>query len=130
MASDHSIHALFSLSLEDAVAKFIELRADFLKNKEKRVQEERDRIDMFAHDVRAGVAGVRKFHPLYRAHSISTKLLPLWHRYNMHPYFPLVMRKLPECLVGVSDPHLDELEDVLRREQAIALESVQNETLN
>jgi hypothetical protein len=42
MASDHSMHALFSLSLEDAVAKFIELRADFLKNKEKRVQEERD----------------------------------------------------------------------------------------
>lgn len=121
MQFDHSMHALFDLSLEDAVAQFIEMRADFLRTRE---LGERERINTFAHDVRAGVADARKFHPLYRVHSISTKLLPLWHRYNMHPHFPLVMRKLPECLVGDSDPHLDELDDMLCREQAMALESV------
>lgn len=84
----------------------------------------KEQINSFVGEIQSRIAEVRKFHPLYRSHSISTKLLPLWHRYDMHPHFPLVMRKLPECLGLDSDMHLDELEETALEEKALALEAV------
>lgn len=128
MGLDHSIHALFCLPLDDAVARFVELRAEYLGNRETRMHAEhshtKEQINRFASDVQSRIAYVRTFHPLYRAHSISTKLLPLWHRYDMHPHFPSVMRKLPECLEGDSDARLDALDEAVCREKETALASL------
>jgi hypothetical protein len=122
MGSD--LDALFSLPLDDAVSRFVEMRAEFLRNKEEADHLHRERIAAAASDFQSRISDVRKIHPLYRTGIMSTKLLPLRLRYDMHAYFPSLVRKIPESYRSpdfCSDTHLDELEEAIRKEQAAAL---------
>ena len=80
MGSDHStaLHSLFELPLDDALARFSELREAYLKTKANQNSEESNRlhaeIHSFADEFQSRIADVRQFHPLYRIRPMSLKL--------------------------------------------------------
>ena len=134
MGSDHStaLHSLFELPLEDAVSRFTEMRESYLKAKADQSADERQRarekIHSFADELQSRIADVRRFHPLYRIRPMSSKILPLRHRYDMHVHFPRLMRTIPVDYSGLgvqfdSERHLAELEEAVCKERALALGS-------
>ena len=135
MGSDHStaLHSLFELPLDDALARFAEMREAYLKTKADQSADENRRvkaeIHSFAADFQSRIADVRQFHPLYRIRPMSSKFLPLRHRYDMYVHFPRAMRIIPNDYSGLgvqfdSEHHLDELEETVCKERALALGSV------
>ncbi len=103
-----ALHSLFEFPLEDAISRFVEMREAYLKTKAERAMNERRR---------------RK---VYRMRPMSLKLLPIRHRYDMHELFPCLVSKIPAQYgeLGVqfdSDQHLNELEEAVCKERALAL---------
>ena len=118
--------ALFNLPLEDAVARFMDLRSEYLIKQENDRFRNEERIVAAAVDFQSRINDVRKIHPLYRASIMSTKLLPLRHCYDMHGYFPSLICKIPpeypsSCADFDSETHLNELEAAISKEKALAL---------
>jgi hypothetical protein len=125
-----ALHSLFEFPLEDAISRFVEMREAYLKTKAERTMNERRRmkegINAFADEVLDRISDVRQFHPMYRMRPMSLKLLPIRHRYDMHELFPCLVSKIPAQYgeLGVqfdSDQHLNELEEAVCKERALAL---------
>ena len=119
----HPWEHIYELPTDEAVAKFMDLRGEYLANKEQQLQNERQDAIKFASKAEKGLQEIRGINYLYRAGFMARILLPMRHSWTVYKYFPGFQSVIhdsypltPEMSKQETEDHLDELERLLKME--------------
>jgi len=126
----HPWELIYKLPPDEAVAKFMELRGEFLANEEQQLKNERKNAINFASTAKKGLQEIRGINYLYRARFMDAYLPPMKHLSEVYKFFPVFQLLIndsypskPGMSKQESENHLNNLERALQTE----LETITNQ---